>query len=190
MPAKDKLLVHIDALYRYALHLVNDKNDADDLVQETYLKAFNFIKKSDKDVINEKAWLFKILVNTFINRYRKEKSSPSLVDFDNIESFYNTIEEEAFASTIPEDEMRLSELLDAEINNAMEGLHVDFRTAILLSIVEGFSYKEISEMLDCPIGTVMSRIYRGRKILKETLAAYARKNGFIRGKEGKRDELQ
>ncbi len=177
MSQKDKLLVHIDALYREALYLVKNENNAEDLVQETYLKAFKFLQ-DEKEISNEKAWLFKILINTFINQYRKGKREPTLVDFDNIESFHESIEEEVSMSLITEDEAKFDELLDLDVKRAMEELPDDFRMVILLSTVEGFSYKEISQMVGCPIGTVMSRIYRGRKLLKEKLASYAKKHGF------------
>lgn len=177
MSQKNNLLVHIDALYRSALYLVKNENNADDLVQETYLKAFKFIE-SGKEIYNEKAWLFKILINTFINQYRKDKREPTLVDFDNIESFHESIEEEVLMSPITEDEAKFDELLDSDVKRALEELPDDFRMVILLSTVEGFSYKEISQMVGCPIGTVMSRIYRGRRLLKEKLASYAKKRGY------------
>jgi len=176
---KDYLLIHIDALYRSALYLVKNENNADDLVQETYLKAFKSLR-NDEIINNERAWLFKILMNTFINHYRKSKTEPSLVDFDSIESFHESIKEEALTSPIAENETEFDEWLDSDIKKALEELPDDFRLVILLSIVEGFSYKEISKMLNCPIGTVMSRIYRGRKILKEKLTGYAKKHGYER----------
>ena len=179
MTQKDNLLVHIDALYRSALSLVKNENNADDLVQETYLKAFKFLRE-DKEISNEKAWLFKILINTFINQYRKDKREPSLVDFDSIESFYGSMEEEALASPIIENEAEFNKLLDDDVKMALEDLPDDFRMVILLSTVEGFSYKEISEIVKCPVGTVMSRIYRGRKMLKEKLTHYAKKHGYER----------
>jgi RNA polymerase sigma-70 factor, ECF subfamily len=174
---KDSFLIHIDALYRSALYLVKNENNADDLVQETYLKAFKFLRE-DKEISNEKAWLFKVLINTFINQYRKDKKEPSLVDFDSMESFYSSMEEEAVMSTTPVNEAEFNKLLDDDVKKALEGLPDDFRMVILLSTVEGFSYKEISDIVKCPVGTVMSRIYRGRKMLKERLASYAKKHGY------------
>ena len=160
MSQKDRLLIYIDALYRSALYLVKNRSNADDLVQETYLRAFKFLRE-DKEINNEKAWLFKILINTFINQYRKEKKEPSLVDFNSIESFHESIEGEVLMSPIMENETEFSKLLDDDVKKALEELPDDFRMVILLSTVEGFSYKEISDMVKCPIGTVMSRIYRG-----------------------------
>ncbi len=179
MSQKDDILAHIDALYRSALYLVKNKHNADDLVQEVYLRAFKFLRE-DKEISNEKAWLFKILVNTFINQYRKDKREPSLVDFDTIESFYGSIEEEAMVSTTAENEVGLDKLQDDDVKKALEELPDDFRMAILLSTAEGFSYKEISDIVKCPIGTVMSRIYRGRRMLKEKLTNYAKKHGYER----------
>lgn len=177
MSQKDSLLVHIDALYRSALYLVKNSSNADDLVQETYLKAFKFLK-NEKEVDNIKAWLFKILINTFINQYRKDNREPSLVDFDTVESFYGSIEEEAMVPATTYNEMGLDKLLDDDVKKALEDLPDDFRIVILLSTVEGFTYKEISDIVKCPVGTVMSRIYRGRRMLKERLASYAKKHGF------------
>jgi len=177
MTQKEHLLVHIDALYRSALYLAKNESTADDLVQETYLKAFKFLQV-DKEISNAKSWLFKILMNSFINKYRKEKHEPSLVDFDSVEAFHESIQEEASTPSIIEDEFALDKLLDDDIKKALETLPDDFRMVILLSTVEGFSYKEISKIINCPVGTVMSRIYRGRKMLKENLAGYAKKYGF------------
>jgi len=176
---KDSLLIHIDALYRSALYLVKNRSNADDLAQETYLRAFKFLRE-DREISNEKAWLFKILINTFINQYRKEKKEPSLVDFNSIESFHESIEEEVLMSPIMENEAEFNKLLDDDVKKALEGLPDDFRMVILLSTVEGFSYKEISDMVKCPIGTVMSRMYRGRRMLKEKLTGYAKKHGYER----------
>lgn len=176
MSQKDNFLVHIDALYRSAVYLVRNENNAEDLVQETFLKAFKFIK-GGKEIYNEKAWLFKILINTFINQYRKDKRGPALVDFDSIESFHESMEE-VLMSPIIEGTAELDELLDSDVKRALEELPDDFRVVILLSTVEDFSYKEISQMIECPIGTVMSRIYRGRKLLQDKLASYAKKHGY------------
>lgn len=179
MTQKEQLLVHIDALYRNALYLARNEYKAEDLVQEVYLRAFKFVE-GEREIDNVKAWLFKILINTFINQYRKDKSTPSLVDFDSVESFYVSMEEDVLMSPITENEAAFNELLDAEVKTALEGLPDDFRMVILLSTVEGFSYKEISEIVECPTGTVMSRIYRGRKMLQDKLSSYAKKHGYER----------
>jgi len=179
MTQKEHLLAHMDAIYRSALYLTKNENNADDLVQETYLKAFKFIQE-DKEIRNAKAWLFRILMNTFINKYRRDKREPSLVDFDSVEAFHESLQEEVRAPSILDDESVLDSLMDDNIKVALEALPDDFRMVILLSIVEGFSYKEISKIVNCPVGTVMSRIYRGRKMLKEKLADYAKNHGYGR----------
>ncbi len=179
MTQKEHLLVHIDALYRSALYLAKNESSADDLVQETYLKAFKFLR-DDEEIRNVKAWLFRILMNTFINKYRKDKREPSLVNFDSVEAFHESIQEEAMAPSVLDDESALDSLMDDNIKGALEALPDDFRMVVLLSIVEGFSYKEIAKIVNCPVGTVMSRIYRGRKMLKEKLSGYAKKYGYDR----------
>ncbi|MDR4507909.1 MAG: sigma-70 family RNA polymerase sigma factor [Candidatus Brocadiaceae bacterium] len=173
------LLKHLDALYRSALYLVKNENNADDLVQETCVKALKFLREGN-EVVHEKAWLFKILMNTFNNQYRKDKRDHTLA-FDSIESFHESIKEEASYTTLAtQDDEKMNELLSSDVKKALEEIPEDFRMVILLSIVEGFSYQEVSEIVKCPIGTVMSRIYRGRRMLKERLASYARKHGFLR----------
>ncbi|MGR3293883.1 MAG: sigma-70 family RNA polymerase sigma factor [Candidatus Scalindua sp.] len=180
MTQKEHLLGHIDALYRSALYLAKNDNNANDLVQETYVKAFKFLQ-DDKEISNIKAWLFRILMNTFINKYRKDKREPSLVDFDSVEAFHESLQEEAMTPSILDDASAIEKLLlDDNVKGALEALPDDFRMVILLSTVESFSYKEISKIINCPVGTVMSRIYRGRKMLKEKLAGYAKKYGYER----------
>ena len=114
MNQKGSLLIHIDALYRSALYLVKNEHNADDLVQETYLKAFKYLQNGEI-ISNERAWLFKILMNTFINQYKKSKIEPSLVDFDSIESFHESIKEEVLMSPIAENETEFDEWLDSDI---------------------------------------------------------------------------
>lgn len=116
MSQKDKLIAHIDALYSFALFMVKNENDAEDLVQETYLKAFKSLQSINADeIIHEKAWLFKILMNTFINQYWNDKQEPTLIEFDSIDAFHKSIEEDAFDSPITEDETRFEELLDTDV---------------------------------------------------------------------------
>lgn len=179
---KDELISHIDSVYRSALYITKNPEDAEDLVQDTFFKAFKFLD-NNKKIEYEKAWLFKILMNTFINQYRKNKSSPALVDFDSVESYHASVEEEALNVSVMGNEEKFADLLDSEVKGALEALPDDFRIAVLLSIVEGFTYNEISEILGIPIGTVMSRIYRGKKILKEELRNYAKGLGYERRQE-------
>ena len=168
---------HMDILYNYALRLTSDPDDADDLVQETYLKAYRFWDKYEKGT-NIRAWLFRIMKNTYINRYRKETKEPDTVDYDDIQNFYNTIRSE---STDPNDlqERIFGGLLEDEVTAAIESLPEDFRTVVILSDIEGLTYDEIAEFVDCPVGTVRSRLHRGRKFLRAKLFEYAKQRGFI-----------
>lgn len=155
-------LPYINSLYHMALKMTKNTQDAEDLVQETYLKAYRFFHKFQKGT-NCKAWLFKILHNTYINSYRKKVKEPK-VESVSEDPFYGIhgnildIEEELIKRTTRQ-----------EIKEALEKLSEEFRSVVILSDLEGFSYKEISEILDCPIGTVMSRLHRGRNHLKEIL---------------------
>lgn len=170
---------HMDILYNYALRMTSSPDDAADLVQETFLKAFRFWDKYEKGT-NIRAWLFRILKNSFINKYRKETKEPATVDYDEIQNFYNTIKAE---STDPNDLQRkiFGGLLEDDIARALETLPEEFRTVVILCDIEGLSYEEIAEFVDCPIGTVRSRIHRGRKILRSKLLGYARKHGYVNG---------
>lgn len=168
---------HVDALYRVALKMTFNDSDAEDLVQETCFKAFKSFHQFQKDT-NFKAWLFKIETNTFINKYRKESKEPKHIYFDNVESFCSSVENEINSKSILDDALNFTETLDDDVKKAVDSLPQDFRLAFILSVVEGFSYKEISEILSCPMGTVMSKLYRSRQMLKEKLADYGAKHGF------------
>jgi RNA polymerase sigma-70 factor (ECF subfamily) len=168
---------HMDALYNFALRLTGDSDDANDLVQETYLKAFRFFDKYERGT-NIKAWLFRILKNSYINDYRKHSKEPSKVDYDDIENFYENIKSsEVKSSHTTED--AFSNLMGDEINKAIAELPEDFRTVILLSDIEGFTYEEIADFVDCPIGTVRSRLHRARKMLYAKLHQYAKEKGYV-----------
>ena len=166
-------IVHLDIIYNAALKLTKSRVEAEDLVQETFLRAYRFFDKF-KAGTNCKAWLFKILKNIYINKYRKESRKPQMLDVSDVEGSGDL----ANALT-PEDEI-FGKLLDDDVVDAMDALPEEFRLAIVLSDLEGFSYKEIAEILDCPIGTVMSRLHRGRKLLQKVLYDYAVKNGYIK----------
>ena len=158
-------LPHMDLLYNYALRMTNSPQDADDLVQETYLKAYRFWDSYEQGT-NIKAWLFRIMKNSYINRYRKETKEPDTVDYDEVKDFYSSVRDE---STEPNDlqESLFGNLLDDDVTKAIASLPDDFRTVVILCDIEGLSYEEIAEFVDCPLGTVRSRLHRGRKLLRE-----------------------
>ena len=172
-------LRHLDALYRTALRMTRSEADAEDLVQETYIRAFRFRDQFTLGT-NMKAWLFRILTNTFINTYRRKTAQPEVTDLDGIDEFslYRRMADDRAASTSPDPEAELlNSVVDTEVTDALEALPEKFRTTVLLD-VEGFSYKEIAEMLGIPIGTVMSRLHRGRKFLQKRLYDLARERGI------------
>jgi len=169
---------HMNALYNFALRMTGDPDDADDLVQETYLKAFRFFDKFEKGT-NCKAWLFRILKNSYINDYRKSSKEPSKVDYEDIENFYENIKSsDVKSSHLTEDVY--NNLLDDEVSAAISSLPEDFRTVIILSDIEGFTYEEIADFVDVPIGTVRSRLHRARKMLYVRLHKYAQERGFVK----------
>ncbi len=171
---------HMDALYNFALRMTGDEDDADDLVQETYLKAFRFFDKFEKGT-NCKAWLFRIMKNSFINDYRKNTKEPNKVDYEDIQNFYETIKSDEVETKHYELDA-FSNLLDDEISKAITELPEDFRTVIILSDIEGFSYEEIADFVDIPVGTVRSRLHRARKMLYTLLYDYAKNKGYINKK--------
>jgi RNA polymerase sigma-70 factor, ECF subfamily len=167
---------HMDILYNYALRLTGNPEDARDLLQETFLKAFRFWDKFEKGT-NCRAWLFRIMRNSYINRYRKAVKTPELVDYDEIKEFYNTIREQ---STDPNDlsERLFGQLLDDQVAAALTALPEEFRTVVILCDIENFTYEEAADFVDCPIGTIRSRLHRGRKLLRDRLFKYAHERGF------------
>ena len=178
---------HIDSLYSTALRLTQSKQDSEDLVQDTYLKAFQFFSRFEPGT-NFKAWIFKILMNTFINRYHKKLRTPKSVQFEKVEF---SIEAEPEAEELQEflkNKDNYKNIFNDEVVSAVEKMPSNYRIAVLLCDLESFSYKEISDMLDIPIGTVMSRISRGRQFLQKALLDYAKKEGFLREKQSERME--
>jgi RNA polymerase sigma factor (sigma-70 family) len=171
-----EFLPHIDSMYNFAYRLTFDEDEAKDLVQDTFLKAFRFIESFQKGT-NAKAWLFRILKNSFINDFRKKSKEPSKVDYQEVESYYNSDDVDKTITT----DLRVETLRDMmgdEVSNALNSLDVDFRTVIILSDLNGFKYDEMSKILDIPIGTVRSRLHRARKLLREKLLEYAQTMGF------------
>lgn len=173
---EQELLPHADALYNFAYHLTYHEADANDLVQETFMKAFRFIHSFDSGT-NAKAWLFKILKNGFINDYRKKKKEPQKVDFEDVIAYQDADDENSVVGfDLGEDVF--DGMLGDEITIALNRLPIDFKTVILLCDIEGFSYEEIAKIIDIPIGTVRSRLHRARNMLKESLKEYAEKMGY------------
>ena len=170
-------LPHMNLLYNYSLRMTGNTADADDLVQETYLKAFRFWDKYEKGT-NIRAWLFRIMKNSYINRYRKESKEPDTVDYDEVKNFYNSIRDDSVEPNDLEERI-FGNLLPDELTKALESLPVDFRTVVILCDIEGLSYEEIAEFVEIPIGTVRSRLHRGRKMLRGKLFEYARKRGYV-----------
>jgi RNA polymerase sigma-70 factor (ECF subfamily) len=173
---EEEIVPHLDAMYNFALRLTSDPSDAEDLVQDTIVKAFRFFSSYEKGT-NAKAWLFRILKNSYINNYRKQSKQPNQVDYDEVSEFYETIRADRTDTSDLEDKM-FRELVDDDISQALDELPEDFRTVVLLCDVEGFTYEEIANMLDVPIGTIRSRLHRGRNLLKAQLKEYAEKRGY------------
>ncbi|MEO1022078.1 MAG: sigma-70 family RNA polymerase sigma factor [Bacteroidota bacterium] len=172
----EEIIPHLDALYNFGLRLTTDPSDAEDLVQDTIVKAYRFFSSYEKGT-NAKAWLFRILKNSFINNYRKVSKKPTEVDFDEVSSYYESVRAERTETSDLEDLM-YRELMDDNLSKALSKLPEDFRTVVLLCDVEGYTYEEIANMLDVPIGTIRSRLHRGRNLLKTELAEYASKRGY------------
>jgi len=168
---------HMDALYNFALRMTGDGDDANDLVQDTFLKAFRFFDKFEKGT-NCKAWLFRIMKNTFINTYRKKSKEPDKVDYEDVENFYENAKPSSTESAHLEKEI-YDNLLDDDISSAIASLPDDFKTVIILSDIEGFTYDEIADFIDCPVGTVRSRLHRARKMLFAKLHKYAQDKGYV-----------
>jgi len=171
---------HIDALYSTALRMTRNELDAEDLTQDVYVRAYRFFHRFEKDT-NFKAWIFKILTNTYINEYRKKQKQPLHVRLEKVEHSYDNQRKDTrdyvFESL---DELDYESLFDDEIKLALEQLPDEFRIVILLADINSFSYKEIAKVIGCPIGTVMSRLSRGRRQLQTHLKEYALQEGFIK----------
>ncbi len=172
----DEFLPHIDALYNFAYHLAYNEEDANDLVQETYLKAYRFIDSYDAGT-NAKAWLFKILKNAFINEYRKKSKQPARVDYEDFIGYQDS-DDRSNVEFVDLRQEIFQGMIGDEVTKALNSLPVDFRTVVLLCDVEGFSYEEIAKITDIPIGTVRSRLHRARNMLKEQLKSYAKTMGY------------
>ncbi len=183
-------LPHLAALHGTALRLTRNERDAEDLVQETLLRAYRYWGKFERGT-NCKAWLFKILSNTFINRYHSHRRDVELaLAIAEEPETHDILSREAQLSARDPEGALASRLLSDDVVRALESLPAEFRLAVLLSDVEEFSYKEIADIMECPVGTVMSRLYRGRRLLQRALHDYAVEQGIIRGEAISLDEFR
>jgi RNA polymerase sigma-70 factor (ECF subfamily) len=178
----DQAMQYMSSLYTAALRMTRNPADAEDLVQETYLKAYRAFGRFEEGT-NLKAWLYRILTNTFINSYRSKKRRPEQTELDEVEDLYLYRRlgglEAVTAGRSAEEEV-LDHFTDSDVKAAVEALPEAFRMAVLLADVEGFSYKEIAEILEVPIGTVMSRLHRGRKALQKVLHDLGVQRGLVK----------
>jgi RNA polymerase sigma-70 factor, ECF subfamily len=177
----EQAMPFMGALYSAALRMTRNPADAEDLVQETYLKAYRAFGSFEEGT-NLRAWLYRILTNTYINAYRAKQRRPEERDLDEVEDLYLYRRlgslDQALSGRSAEDEL-MAMFTDDEVKKAMEDLPEQFRMAVYLADVEGFAYKEIAEILDIPIGTVMSRLHRGRKAMQKKLYEYAMERGLV-----------
>jgi RNA polymerase sigma-70 factor (ECF subfamily) len=179
---EEDAVVHLDSLYSTALRMTRNPRDAEDLVQDTMLQAYRFFDRFEPGS-NCKAWLFKILTNTFINKYRKrtrEREVQGVLDHEELPSLMSA--QTAEASHDPEGALTRG-LLSDNVKQALDQLPEEFRLAVVLSDLEEFSYKEIADIMDCPVGTVMSRLHRGRRLLQRSLRGYAIEHGIVKTAE-------
>jgi len=173
---QELLMPELGALFRTALRMTRNREDAEDLVQETTTKAFSAFDRFEKGT-NFRAWIFKILTNTFINNYYRVRDRDKLPSLDEMEE--ESLFQPVFEGISPEQAL-LNTLTKEDIQKAIDVIPIDFKSVVILNLVEGFSYKETAEILDIPIGTVMSRLHRGRKILQKLLWEYSSsKNSFV-----------
>ena len=173
-------LAYASQLYAAALRYTKDPHDAQDLVQDTYAKAFVAFHQFEPGT-NLKAWLYRILTTTFINTYRKDQRRPQISDGELEDWQIHDAASHTSDQGRSAEDVALDGIVDVDVRNALAAMPEDFRMVVYLADVEGFSYKEIAEIVGVPSGTVMSRLHRGRKLLRESLAQYAKDRGFNRG---------
>ncbi len=172
-------LPYRDQLYKSALRMTRSVEDAEDLIQETYLKAYKYYERFSEGT-NFKAWLFKIMKNTFINSYRKRKLQPPRVDFDDVhEGLEETLLENVQVSASDPETFFMHVEIDNEVRQALLQLPHDYKMVVLLADLEGFAYKEIAAILHVPVGTVMSRLYRGRRMLERALLSFGTRYNYL-----------
>jgi len=180
---EEEALVHLDLLYNSAMQMTRNAADAEDLVQETFVKAYRFFDRFKKGT-NCRAWLFKIMKNNFINAFRKRSKEPVRVDFEQVEATLQAEPQPAF----PQGEAKsiehlFEELVEDDVKEALDQLPFEFRMVTILSDVEGLSYQEIADIMECPVGTVRSRLSRARRFLRGKLYEFARKRGIVKSQQ-------
>lgn len=183
---EEAALEELPSLYTTALRLTKNKADAEDLIQDTYVKALKAFHQLEKG-LSLRAWLFKILTRTFIDQYRKKRKEPLMVGYEEVEEFYlyNRLAESLSNAASEDPEQRLLKVfLDDDVKKALEALPHPFRVVVILSDVEGFTYQEIGDILGLSLGTVKSRLYRGRRLLQRSLWAYAQQYGYRSSGQG------
>lgn len=172
---------HLDGLFGASLRLTRNRSRAEDLLQETFLRAWRSFH-TFRPGTNVRAWLYRILMNAYIDGYRKSEREPEVVDQEDVDEFYlysKVHESEDYRRAGNPEEVLLSNLMDADVKGALQSLPETFRNVVILADIEGFSYKEIAEILGIPIGTVMSRLHRGRRQLQVKLWEYARRAHYV-----------
>ena len=180
---EEEALVHLDLLYNSAMQMTRNAADAEDLVQETFVKAYRFFDRFKKGT-NCRAWLFKIMKNNFINAFRKRSKEPVRVDFEQVEA---TLQAQPQPAVPPGEaksiEHLFEELVEDDVKEALDQLPFEFRMVTILSDVEGLSYQEIADIMECPVGTVRSRLSRARRFLRGKLYEFARKHGIVKSQQ-------
>lgn len=172
-------LIHLDSLYRTALRMTRNDGDAADLVQDAFFKAYRFWDKFEEGT-NCRAWLFKIMTNIFINNYRSKASTPQTIDLEDIDDNFLFGQLSALGPSEDPEKLFFNKIFDTDVRAAIDKMPDDFRLVTILSLLEGFSYQEIADILNINVGTVKSRLHRGRKLLQKSLWDYAVKNGFVK----------
>lgn len=183
---RTEVMPHVQTLFGAALRLTRSSMDAEDLVQETYLKAFRSHEQFEMGT-NSKAWLFRILTNTFINKYRRRIKEREILDGEmKTKAVFASVEIGHRALDMTPENIMMDRFLSDEVLRALRKVPIDFRVVVVFSDIYGFSYKEIAEVVAIPIGTVMSRLFRGRRLLQDQLFDYAVKEGVIKGSMSKK----
>ena len=178
----DQAMPYMGAMYAVALRLTRNRRDAEDLVQDALLRGFRFFDRFQQGT-NLRAWLIKVMTNIFLNKIKKTSRRPGMVEFETIEELIGELEEDWLGISSRGEGFR--EFLNDDVAAALDELPIDYRIPVLLSAIDGLSYKEIAQTVGCPVGTVMSRLYRGRRMLEQRLCDYARKIGFFNRRESR-----